>query len=72
MGHGGGFLLSSSHRLEHDVPVENTLAMIDEARSYGTYPLPDEPPENADTGEGYEPWDPNPRKKRRKPSAMAE
>jgi uroporphyrinogen decarboxylase len=72
MGHGGGFLLSSSHRLEHDVPIENTLAMIDEARTYGTYPLPDEPPENADTGEGYEPWDPNPRKKRRKPSAMAE
>jgi len=72
MGHGGGLLLSSSHRLEHDVPIENTLAMIDEARAYGTYPLPDEPPEGADTGEGYEPWDPNPRKKRRKPSAMAE
>lgn len=71
MGHGGGFLLSSSHRLEHDVPLENTLAMIDEARTYGTYPLPDEPPEGADTGEGYEPWDPNPRKKRRKPSAKA-
>ena len=29
MGHGGGFLLSSSHRLEHDVPIENTLAMIE-------------------------------------------
>ncbi|MDH3581684.1 MAG: hypothetical protein OEM91_13795, partial [Hyphomicrobiales bacterium] len=72
MGHGGGFLLSSSHRLEHDVPIENTLAMIEEAREYGTYPLPDEPPEGADTGEGYEPWDPNPRKKkRRRPKSKA-
>lgn len=71
MGHGGGFLLSSSHRLEHDVPVENTLAMIDEARKYGTYPLPEEPPDGADTGEGYEPWDPNPRKKRHKPKVEA-
>jgi len=71
MGHGGGFLLSSSHRLEHDVPVENTLAMIEEAREYGTYPLPEQPPEGADTGEDYEPWDPNPRKKRRKPKPAA-
>ncbi len=68
IGHGGGFLLSSSHRLEHDVPVENTLAMIEEAREYGTYPLPDKPPEGADDGVDYEPWDPNPkRKKRHKP-----
>lgn len=65
-GRGGGLLLSSSHRLEHDVPVENTLAMIEEAREYGTYPLPEQPPEGSDTGEGYEPWDPNPRKKRRR------
>jgi uroporphyrinogen decarboxylase len=65
-GHGGGLLLSSSHRLEHDVPIENTLAMIEEAREYGTYPLPEAPPEGADTGEGYEPWDPNPRKKKRR------
>ncbi len=73
MGHGGGFLLSSSHRLEHDVPVENTLAMIDEARTYGVYPLPAEPPEGADTGEGYEPWDPRPKRKRKpKPAPAAE
>ena len=65
-GHGGGLLLSSSHRLEHDVPIENTLAMIEEAREYGTYPLPEAAPEGADTGEGYEPWDPNPRKKKRR------
>ncbi|MEM7226776.1 MAG: uroporphyrinogen decarboxylase family protein [Pseudomonadota bacterium] len=73
MGHGGGFLLSSSHRLEHDVPVENTMAMIEEAREYGVYPLPDQPPEGADTGEGYEPWDPRPKKKkRRKPKPAAQ
>ena len=65
-GHGGGLLLSSSHRLEHDVPIENTLAMIEECREYGVYPLPEEPPEGADTGDGYEPWDPSPRKKRRR------
>lgn len=54
MGHGGGFLLSSSHRLEHDVPVENTLAMIDECHEYGVYPLPKEPPPGADTGDDHE------------------
>jgi len=65
MGKGGGYLLSSSHRLEHDVPTENVLAMIDEARKYGTYPLPDAAPPGADTGEGYEPWtEKQPRRKR--------
>ena len=65
MAHGGGYLCSSSHRLEHDVPIENTLAMIEECKEYGVYPLPDEPPPGADTGEGYEPWT-GERKKRRK------
>jgi uroporphyrinogen decarboxylase len=51
LGRGGGYLLSSSHRLEHDVPAENTLAMIDEAHEYGVYPLPVEPPEGADVGD---------------------
>jgi uroporphyrinogen decarboxylase len=65
MGKGGGYLLSSSHRLEHDVPTENVLAMIDEAREYGTYPLPADAPPGADTGEGYEPWtEKQPRRKR--------
>ena len=64
MGHGGGFLVSSSHRLEHDVPTENVLAMIDECHEYGVYPLPDQPPPLADTGEGYEPWSEKTRKKR--------
>lgn len=50
MGRGGGYLLSSSHRLEHDVPVENTIAMFEEARRFGVYPLSDEPPPGADTG----------------------
>lgn len=66
MGHGGGFLLSSSHRLEHDVPTPNVVAMIDEARKYGKYPLPAEPPPGADTGEGYKPWT-GARKRRRRP-----
>lgn len=70
MGHGGGFLLSSSHRLEHDVPTQNVLAMIDEARAYGKYPLPAEPPPGADTGEGYEPWTGD-RKRRRRPRQTA-
>lgn len=56
MGHGGGYLLSSSHRLEHDVPIENTLAMIEEAHEYGVYPLPEDPPPGADLGEDYEEW----------------
>ena len=64
IGHGGGFLLSSSHRLEHDVPVANTLAMIDECHQYGRYPLPKEAPPGADTGEGYEPWDAKPKRVR--------
>ena len=69
MGHGGGYLLSSSHRLEHDVPIENTLAMIEEAHEYGVYPLPADPPPGADTGEGYEPWEEKKRRKRREEQA---
>ena len=70
MAHGGGLLLSSSHRLEHDVPIENTLAMISECQEYGVYPLPKDPPPGADTGEDYEPWDPKPKRKRKpKPAA---
>ncbi len=64
MGHGGGYLLSSSHRLEHDVPIENTLAMISECHEYGKYPLPEQAPPGADTGEGYEPWDARPKRVR--------
>ena len=69
MGHGGGYLVSSSHRLEHDVPTENVLAMIDEVHEYGVYPLPEQPPAGADTGEGYEPWAEKPAKRRRREEA---
>lgn len=72
MGRGGGFLLSSSHRLEHDVPTENVLAMIDEAHEYGVYPLPETPPPGADTGEGYEPWSEKKARRRRSEDAVAE
>ena len=65
MAHGGGYLLSSSHRLEHDVPIENTLAMIEECHEYGIYPLPEEPPPGADTGEGYEAWQAKPPRKKK-------
>ncbi len=34
MGKGGGYILSSSHALLKDVPLQNVLAMYDEARSY--------------------------------------
>ncbi len=71
MGHGGGFLLSSSHRLEHDVPTQNVVAMIEEAREYGVYPLPEDPPSGADTGEGYEPWSGDRKKRRRRPRPAA-
>ena len=73
MAHGGGYLCSSSHRLEHDVPIENTLAMIEECKEYGVYPLPEDPPPGADTGEGYEPWTGDRKKKRKrrpKPEAV--
>jgi hypothetical protein len=69
MAKGGGYLVSSSHRLEHDVPTENVLAMIDEVHTYGVYPLPDTPPPGADTGEGYEPWSEKPARKRRPETA---
>jgi uroporphyrinogen decarboxylase len=72
MGRGGGFLLSSSHRLEHDVPTENVLAMIDEAHEYGVYPLPETPPPGADTGADYEPWSEKKARRRRNEDTVAE
>ena len=72
MGRGGGFLLSSSHRLEHDVPTENVLAMIDEAHEYGVYPLPEAPPPGADTGADYEPWSEKKARRRRNEDTVAE
>ena len=55
------------------MPIENTLAMIEECKEYGVYPLPEDPPPGADTGEGYEPWTGDRKKKRKrrpKPEAV--
>lgn len=35
----GGYILSSSHRLQPDIPVENILAMYEAAKEYGVYPI---------------------------------
>lgn len=40
LGPGGGYLLSSVHAMQKDVPPENVLAMCDAARDDGRYPLP--------------------------------
>jgi len=39
LGPGGGYLLSSVHAIQKDVPPENILAMCDAAREFGQYPL---------------------------------
>ncbi|MGA2512856.1 MAG: uroporphyrinogen decarboxylase family protein [Candidatus Limnocylindrales bacterium] len=39
LGPGGGYILASVHCLQPDVPVENVLALFDEARVAGRYPL---------------------------------
>lgn len=39
MGLGGGYILSSSHRLQPDIPPENVLAMYEACREFGRYPL---------------------------------
>jgi uroporphyrinogen decarboxylase len=41
LGPGGGYILASVHCIQPDVPVENVLAMFDEARQAGRYPLAD-------------------------------
>jgi uroporphyrinogen decarboxylase len=39
MAPGGGYILSSSHRLQPDIPPVNILAMYEAAREYGVYPI---------------------------------
>ncbi len=39
LGPGGGYILSSVHCIQPDVPIENVLAMFDEARVAGRYPI---------------------------------
>ncbi|GMQ75049.1 MAG: hypothetical protein BMS9Abin01_0292 [Gammaproteobacteria bacterium] len=34
LGHGGGLVLNSVHNIQNDVPVENIVALFDEARTY--------------------------------------
>jgi uroporphyrinogen decarboxylase len=38
-GPGGGFILSTSHNVQADVPVTNFLAMLESVRKWGYYPL---------------------------------
>jgi len=39
LGKGGGLLFATSHNIEPDTPIENIIAMFDEAYEYGRYPL---------------------------------
>ena len=39
LGPGGGYILASVHCIQPDVPVENVIAMLDEAQKAGRYPL---------------------------------
>ncbi|GAG87714.1 unnamed protein product, partial [marine sediment metagenome] len=34
VGKGGGYILTGDHSIEPDVPIDNILAMYDEAKSY--------------------------------------
>jgi uroporphyrinogen decarboxylase len=40
LGPGGGFILAPCNHIQHDIPPENVVAMYDEARRFGVYPLP--------------------------------
>jgi uroporphyrinogen decarboxylase len=39
LGPGGGYILASVHCIQPDVPLENVIAMLDEAKIAGQYPL---------------------------------
>ena len=36
---GGGFILAPCNHIQHDIPPQNVVAMYDEARRFGRYPL---------------------------------
>lgn len=36
---GGGFIITPSHHLTHNIPLENTIAMVNAIRKYGNYPI---------------------------------
>jgi uroporphyrinogen decarboxylase len=40
LGPSGGFILAPCNHIQHDIPPENVVAMYDEARQFGVYPLP--------------------------------
>ncbi len=40
LGPGGGFILAPANHIQHDIPPENIVAMYEEARQFGQYPLP--------------------------------
>ncbi len=37
---GGGFILAPCNHIQHDIPPENVVAMYQEAREFGQYPIP--------------------------------
>ncbi|MCL5421837.1 MAG: hypothetical protein M1461_05130, partial [Nitrospirae bacterium] len=39
MASGGGYILSSSHRITPDMPFENIAAMYEAVREFGKYPI---------------------------------
>jgi uroporphyrinogen decarboxylase len=39
MGHGGGYILSPSHVVGYETPLQNALALYETANQYGQYPL---------------------------------
>ncbi len=39
LGHGGGYILSSSHFIQADTPPANVVTMFEAAHKYGEYPL---------------------------------
>jgi uroporphyrinogen decarboxylase len=38
-GHGGGYILGTSHNIEPDTPIENIITLFEVALKYGQYPL---------------------------------
>ena len=39
LGRSGGYIIAPCHNINVDIPLENTLAMFDAAREFGTYPF---------------------------------
>ena len=39
LGRCGGFIISPSHSIQPDVPIENILAFYDAVKKFGVYPI---------------------------------